>query len=475
MRGGQPESRRSLLQQLGYSAGHLTIARRSLPALLPLAVSVSDKAAAAARKTCRITDYGAVGDGRTDCTSAIRAAVADASDPRPGAVVIPQGEFAYSDSIYVGDNIAVLGEQGATLIARTERQAFVAKGVNIVFRALRIKSTPRYRSHDEPTHGIAGVNSTNLLIAGCVIDGASGGGIYLESCSDFLLQDNRVTRTLADTIHITGRSERGVVTRNICQSGGDDGIAVVSYAPSGLMCRDIAVIGNEITDGKARGIAVAGGEHVQVSNNRIHNTEWAGILIASDETYETYGNTDIWIESNDLSAVNRRSGQGTHACITIVGRPGRSALGQRMVENGNRGIRLVGNQIRGDGRGGVRADRFTQDITVAATSIAATGGWGIFSEAFGASFIGNWIERAGGGILIGAGCAGGKTEVIGNEIEVANEWRGAAIAVEATRVSEMNVRSNCIRSVRNTGLAIHIANTQRVRRAQNVLNGEWID
>jgi hypothetical protein len=74
--------------------------------------------------------------------------------------------------------------------------------------------------------------------------------------SEFIVRNNRVARTLADTIHVTGGSVAAIVTGNVCSLGGDDGIAVV------------------------RG------------------------------------------EGNKLSAVNRKSGQGTHGCITVVGLAG---------------------------------------------------------------------------------------------------------------------------------------------------------
>ena len=61
-----------------------------------------------------ILDFGAVGDGATDCTSAIRAAIENIAALGGGRVVIPSGKFN-TGPIHFKSNVNLHLERGATL------------------------------------------------------------------------------------------------------------------------------------------------------------------------------------------------------------------------------------------------------------------------------------------------------------------------------------------------------------------------
>lgn len=468
------KTRRDVLQQLVYGAAFAFSDWRIGNDGAPVPGSVRT-AQDNAPKLFNIVDYAAKGDGATDCTSAIRATFADAS--RSGGIVhIPPGEYAFSDTLLVGSRVTVIASDGSSLIAKSHRQAVTLTGDAIAIRGLRLRSDAKRRRVENFAHAITAVNARNVLIEECMIEGGNAAGIYLQGCQDFVVRNNRITRTLADTIHVTDGSVAGIVTGNVCSLGGDDGIAVVSYVPQGKRCRDISIVDNTISSGSARGIAVLGGERVRISGNRIHDTRWAGIYIASESSWNTYSASDISVEGNRLSAVNRKSDRGTHACITVLGRAGASPAGTGAIPNQNHSIYLIANFINGDGKGGIRVDQFARSITVVANVIADTEGWGIATSALGATLSANRVEQAAlGGIVVGRECLGGNTELIGNEVHLAGERPRPGILVEPSQLRRATIRSNRIRNGSRSEHAIQVHDRVQVMRQNNEVDGEAVD
>ncbi|MCG5217940.1 glycoside hydrolase family 28 protein [Streptosporangium sp. KLBMP 9127] len=66
------------------------------------------------RRRVRITDHGAVGDGVTDCTAAIRDAVAACAAAGGGRVIVPPGDWL-TGAVHLRDRIDLHLEEGATL------------------------------------------------------------------------------------------------------------------------------------------------------------------------------------------------------------------------------------------------------------------------------------------------------------------------------------------------------------------------
>lgn len=57
-----------------------------------------------------VTDYGAVGDGTTDCTTAFQQAISAAQLASGGIVFVPSGTYVISDQLFLGTGISVLGQ-----------------------------------------------------------------------------------------------------------------------------------------------------------------------------------------------------------------------------------------------------------------------------------------------------------------------------------------------------------------------------
>lgn len=71
-----------------------------------------------------ITRYGAVGDGRTDCTGAIRAAIRACNEAGGGRVVVPAGTFL-TGAVHLRSNVNLHVVARATLLFSTDRDKYL--------------------------------------------------------------------------------------------------------------------------------------------------------------------------------------------------------------------------------------------------------------------------------------------------------------------------------------------------------------
>lgn len=105
-----------------------------------------------------ITDYGAIGDGKTLNTTAIQTAITKASEAGGGTVIIPPGDFV-SGSIFLKDNITLHLEAGATLWGSTNIDDYT-------------ELTWGHNKDRQPYHLIIAQNAKNVTISGKgIIDG----------------------------------------------------------------------------------------------------------------------------------------------------------------------------------------------------------------------------------------------------------------------------------------------------------------
>jgi polygalacturonase len=72
----------------------------------------------------KITDYGAVGDGNTNCTEAFKKAISAASEAGGGRVVVPAGSFL-TGAIHLKSNINLYVSEGAVIKFSTDPNAYL--------------------------------------------------------------------------------------------------------------------------------------------------------------------------------------------------------------------------------------------------------------------------------------------------------------------------------------------------------------
>ena len=262
-----------------------------------------------------VKDHGAKGDGQTDDTAAIQAAID--SLPDGGTVLLPPGTYIYTKVLKVTKPKVRLWGYGATLHATDpEQQSVQLNAPDTMICGLTLTAAVDKRK-SKPQHHRIVLGSQRVAAVDCHVDGGSAAGIFAYRADGYLIARNTVENTLADAIHNTGGSAHGLVVGNRVRHPGDDMIAVVTYG-TGKPCHDILILDNDVANQDwGRGITVVGGEHITIRGNRIDGTNHgAGILINREGSYKTDGCRDILVEDNLLTRIQtdgtpqKRTGHG---------------------------------------------------------------------------------------------------------------------------------------------------------------------
>ncbi len=396
--------------------GHL-ISRLSL-ILITLMLLVSEARPQSIQPWINVRDYGAVGNGVADDTQALLSAIAAAQATFPrSAVYIPAGTYRYSRMIKV-DGLMVYGEgadRSILLAANPGQSSWILTGraPKMVDLRIRTANTQTTRNTRADATGIDVVDATQFAIQRVHIGPVASAGIIVRrssgtSSSPAIIRDCIVQQTMADGIHITENSEWINVTQNEVFQTGDDFIAVVSYRWNARTSRNITITKNVVSNQHhGRGISVVGGEKVTIDSNVIEKSSGAGIYLASESSYNTYGVSDIVVRDNTLYDVAQ--GNAGHGGIHLTGRAptnGSSNEVSNIVIQGNRvsnalgngvvfgtysrSVTFEGNEINGAARNGIILSAQTRDIAIIARNgdrnvVRDVGEYGIYVKPAGSA------------------------------------------------------------------------------------------
>lgn len=264
--------------------------------------------------TVNVKDYGATGDGVTNDTAAIAAAVA-ALPASNATLVIPAG-------IYITDEISISGKTGlsvlgdgygiTTLKGRTgNRVLVIASSTGVTVRGLTFDGncSARTAGQQAVTIDASGVLFTeNKVINSGEYAAFFGSGAQIQ---DVQVIGNYIGSNFADGINFQNVIH-GVIANNVVDGVDDDGIAV-GWNGSGI-ASDIVVSGNyvrarnDLATTWGRGIAILGCTDVLVANNIVEDIKQTGILVAQ-ETSATRA-TRITVTGNQVKGVAIHSGHG---------------------------------------------------------------------------------------------------------------------------------------------------------------------
>jgi parallel beta helix pectate lyase-like protein len=264
-------------------------------------------------------------------------------------VVVPAGRFLYAD-VLVADGVVLEGEEGAELFATNMlRSAIVMKGAAPQVRGLRLTGPQLAKEQRAKTPGscrVVAEGATGFVVERVRIEQAAGAGVFVYRASNGgRVSGNRISDTLADSVHVTDRSSFVEVDDNIIERSGDDGIAVVSYLTQVTPAHSVTARRNLITDNAGgRGLSVVGGASVLYEDNKvIGNGKAAGLYVAQEDSYKTQAVSGVTVRRNTFF------------------RCGNAAIGHfsaMLFANSaqNSAVLVEGNVFAQDGtRGGVRA------------------------------------------------------------------------------------------------------------------------
>ncbi|MBU3023747.1 right-handed parallel beta-helix repeat-containing protein [Aestuariibacter sp. A3R04] len=276
-------------------------------------------------KVLHISEFGAFPNDDIDDTIAIINAISELKKRNNVVLEFSEGEYNYSKVIRIENlsHFAVVGRNTKLVSSDHNNSAiifnhcsdFTISGFHIISEKNELR-----RQEFEKT-GISILNSKNFTVKNNLIYRSAAAGLVIaRGSSYFQIHDNVVLETKADAIHTTGASAYGLIYNNITDNSGDDGIAVISYINPKGVSHNIKIFNNNILgNSHGRGIAVGGGSDISISNNRIAETDVAGILIAADYFYSTFGAKNISITNNSITSACRDP-MNAHSALLVYGR-----------------------------------------------------------------------------------------------------------------------------------------------------------
>jgi polygalacturonase len=194
-------------------------------------------AAQAATQTFSVKDFGATGDGTTDDTAAIQAALAAANAVPGSKLVFPSGNYVYSGQL-TANGISVVGHS-ATLTASNPANDFAAM---FTLTGSQVSIT-----------GFT-FASSDIAVGRVVVDAANG----------FKVENNTFTLS-ADSVDVRDSSANGKINSNKMTLLGSATSAISLDTSSQISIDNNAITGNATSDN----ISVSNCDNVAVTRNTI--------------------------------------------------------------------------------------------------------------------------------------------------------------------------------------------------------------
>ncbi|GGO06948.1 hypothetical protein GCM10010969_35020 [Saccharibacillus kuerlensis] len=257
-------------------------------------------------------------------------------------------------NLFVVDGIRVVGAgKSSTVLVSTnpERGSIDLKGDKVELRNLKheYKTTVPRGNGAHEKNSITVRSATNFVIDNVHVNKSSTAGIMITyGSANGTVSNNLVENTGADGIHMTNSTNAMTVENNVVRGVGDDCIAVVSYKDGAdLPVRNITVRGNDVGYySKARGITVVGGMDVLIENNKIQDTQMAGVYISVEGSYNTQDVNRVKVNNNTINHTGMQKPQN-HPNILVFASQGvidNVEFNNNMITNGvHRGIGVWGN------------------------------------------------------------------------------------------------------------------------------------
>ncbi|MGC3025891.1 right-handed parallel beta-helix repeat-containing protein [Burkholderia sp. DN3021] len=266
-------------------------------------------------------------------------------------LVIAPGRYVVGHSLAVTVPRVVISGYGATLAATNPAdQTIVMSGTGSTLVGVTLAGTGTTRL-TTPASTKVEVTGAGVQVLRVTIDGGASGGIFVFGGSGVAIVGNTVRATLADGIHTTYGSTNVLVQNNTVTGTGDDLIAVVSYVGDGRVNSNVLIDHNAVSGNAwGRGISVVGGQAVTISNNTVDGVQKAaGILVAQEDSWKTYGVSNVVITGNAVtniqnSNVNNGLQPTQQAAIELDTWTGTVA-----------DVAVTGNRVSGSGYAGFRA------------------------------------------------------------------------------------------------------------------------
>jgi hypothetical protein len=257
-----------------------------------------------------------------DATSAIQSALdaagSAATQAAPVDVLVPAGTFNHSGVLTVPHDVRLRRwpeDSGGTLHATDADQSAIHLSGDRSGALFLVMTSPSTVRTTTPASGglwigpatAAGAMVHEPLVVGNEIATPAAAHVFGLAEEGGLWAFNYAHDGYADTFHHTGGSSHCQVVGNRAQTSstrGDDLYAFVGYQADGDPVHHCSCIANWGRDGNARGLSAVGAGFISFQNNDIARTNWAGVYLAQEDSYSSYGTFDIRVVGNTIAQAN---------------------------------------------------------------------------------------------------------------------------------------------------------------------------
>ena len=326
-----------------------------------------------------VRDFGAVGDGATDDTSAIQAALTAAHAIGGAGVAVPYGSYKVTGTLTVYGNTILSGDGWSSSLVfsgLSGANAVIFGGDDAAVEDLKITGTLSI--------GVFIGHSRNAVrrcnISGCTVPGPTGNiaGVHASTADDLLIEDNffsgngLVAHQGAD-IKVgglgTGVSNRVQIVGNVCTSTLTYvGIECYDMASSTIARNSVANSVEQLAGNSGYGIMIyrtvsVGATDVHdnlVQGNLVKNCDGTGYYLQGNIRVSVIGNialnTCITQDDTSLHVAGIAIPDATDSVVSnnIIKTSGKAGISLGGVTNNNDGCTVVGNTIEGCARPGIR-------------------------------------------------------------------------------------------------------------------------
>lgn len=287
-----------------------------------------------------VKDYGAKGDGVTDDTASIQAAINAASAAGGGQVYVPTGTYIVSGGeepsdgcLMLQSNVYINGDgMGKTNIKLADGWSEAVTGIirspygeethdfgasNLTIDGNRANTTGKIDgwfngvmpggTGQDSNVTLDGVEikdcggygfdpheqTTNMVIENCVSHGNGLDGFVADYLIDSVYKNNVAYDNDRHGFNIVTSTHDFTLTDNIAYGNGGGGITVQRGTENIPSPYNITITGGELYDNGAEGVLVKMSSGVEVSGVNIHDNGGAGVRL--------YGSSDTTVENNTIT------------------------------------------------------------------------------------------------------------------------------------------------------------------------------
>lgn len=255
-----------------------------------------------------ITDFGAVADGKTDCTVAIQNAI-DEAEKVKGVVIVPPGKFLCGE-IFMKPSVSLMGyrgwgyrETGGSVLILNDKNAYCMINMTNAFAA-SVQGLQLLGNHvlGENIHGISadwkeydsrrnyplelednvlpeetqiGFREDSTLISDCQIKNFSGDAVHYENIWAFTIRDSMFIANKGNAIYIKGWD--GWIYN--CVMHTNHGAAIYSD----VNCASLTVAENRIEWNRNGGINLRNSNAISITGNFFDRSYGPAIKIIGNE------------------------------------------------------------------------------------------------------------------------------------------------------------------------------------------------